>query len=391
MNERLLKGGVTRLIVYRRDTGESLDIPSIIFPSDSGGGLLSVEPEFVPTAAGKERKVSQRHRLLALMIDGRIQDVLRTWQAARAPIEAICLGFDQGAHRIWSEPVIPKVVINDGEFGEFAGDVLELFSARFDALITESDNLLALDPWADLNGDGIADGWNMSSGTLSPQFLNASETGMQFMAAGRGVRALWRDFILPAPGLRGRFGAEIRGGWDGAAGLLTDPQTDDSVKIILQAITASAMGVPYSPTEIALGYAPLATETIELVNAGVYGAWLTLPERTFAVRMIVQADGRDSEDLPAITISRPTLTTRDVSSVGLITGGFLLMAQDADSISVTPIGNAWVEETQVTRSFMGNTYPLEILQLGPPDLLARIAEPHPTDPYILRLQVIPPV
>lgn len=390
-----MRGGARRVIFYRPDTGAAVDCGVTLARE---GAPLGAELQYETTAAGTRRLQQVEHTLSVLVPRREQVEALQRWQTERILVRALVLGSPRGAHRIWDEPVRLEIEPADATFGELAGHVVRLYSARYDAAIELSDDLNALDPWADDDATkGLADGWRLAttSGTGLPTFVGAGPSAWQALTAGPGVGlVMWRDVVLPAPGLRARFSSILTGGVGGDE-FLTLPTRDARVNLVLQAWRFGPRPAPAPPDPqgppAPIPTAVLATTRKQITAEGGAYAWLTLPPHTYAVRMLVEIHG-GTHGLGSVQVRRPRLLTRPEPAEAALNGGFLLNGEDATSVELWEYGVATVDEVLVSRTFRGVTYPVGIYTLGPDALLDVLATDGGADqPHTLFLDVtLPP-
>ena len=353
MIERLLSGRPARLVLYRADTGASIDTAAV---GVSGGGALDERPERVKTAAGTYRVVGYERSVDAVVSDALVIEQLETWRRDRALVLGYVLGRAESAHRIWAEPVRVDLTAADATEG-LVGKTLTLATAKYSASVALSDDLNALASWRDTTGDGVADDYALvvtgGDGLAAPAFTGAGPTGWQSLTAAAGeVAYFYRDVVLPAPGLRVRLSTLLTGGACGDF-LLDDPADDASVSVRL---LAYSFGPVPSPV-VGLGRAPL-DDTEEFVTAeGEASAWLTLPPKTYAVRMMVTVKG-GTAGLGAIRVREPHLFTRAEPAESVLNGGFLDRGESADTLAwkIEAFGTATDEEAVTTLTFRATTY-----------------------------------
>ena len=135
----LLRGGYRALVVYRTDTQEAVATRSVR-----------------PVAFAEEAETRQ-------LADGTLDDVrrvravapevaswpavvaLRRWAADGARIRAVLIAAGRAPHLLWDEPV-PVLLrsFNEGR-GTLSGDRLVLHTARYDAAVESSPDLLGTD------------------------------------------------------------------------------------------------------------------------------------------------------------------------------------------------------------------------------------------------------
>lgn len=372
----LMRGGARRVVLYRPDTGAAIDCGP---PLAREGAPLGIEGEYETTAAGTRRLQRVEHTLAVLVANRVHVEALQRWQAERALVRALVLGSPRGAHRIWEEPVRLEIEPSDAGFGELAGHVVRLVSARYDAAIDLSDDLNALDSWADdEGGDGLADGWRLrtSGGPALRGFVGSGPSAWQTLVAGPGVGlVMWRDVVLPAPGLRVRLSSILTGGVGGDE-FLTLPTRDARVSLVLQAWRFGPRMAPEAPNPpgppVPIPTAVLATKRQQITAEGGAYTWLTLPAHTYAVRMLIEIWG-GTQGLGAVQVRRPRLLTRPEPADAALNGGFLLNAEDEEKVELWEYGVATVDEAVVERTFRGVTYQVGVYTLGPDTLLDVLA------------------
>lgn len=370
---RAMRGGTSRVVYRRDDTKETVDVEAHVLPAGGSAGELGEDQQVETTAAGTSR-VERIDRSLACVIADRAKvETLERWSKARAPVRAIALGLPEGGHRVWDEPARLLIEAADGPFGQVTGHLVTLRTAKYYAAVALSDDLDALDAWEDLDLDGVADAWETAtsgfSGTV--QFLGGgifaapgAREGWQEIVADAGRVLLYRDVVLPAPGLRVRHASILTGGAAGES-LLDDPGDDSAVRLRVEAWPYGPVPTPdFSETP---AREPLAAAEAAITAEGEGFVWLDLPARTHTVRRIVEIDAGTS-GLAAVQVRKPRLYTRREAGDAVLNGGFLLTAEDADSFTIQEFGSATIEEASVTGTFLGDPYQLDLYTLGPDGL-----------------------
>ena len=164
----LLRSGYGLLVVYAVDAAGA-PVPGVSFATRSVRPLAYAdsEPETRLVATG-ETVDETRPRAVAPEIAGwpEIQR-LRHWQTLGYRVRAVVVAAGRGRHVLWGEAVRPRLRSFSEGRGSLEGDRLLLETARFDAAVAESPDLLALAAplW---NADGAPTEWAGSASVVLP-------------------------------------------------------------------------------------------------------------------------------------------------------------------------------------------------------------------------------
>ena len=203
MTDRMLRGGLARLVLYRTDTGASIDVPAVLVPARDGAGTLDEQPEQATTAAGTTRTIGWDRSIRAVISDQLVVERLKTWERDGALIRAVSVGMRESAHRLWYESVRVDLRAADAAYGGLAGHLLTLRTAKYSADVALSDDLNALASWRDTTGDGVADDYALvvtgGDGLAAPAFTGAGSYRLA-VAHGSGGRG---RLLLPRRGAPG--------------------------------------------------------------------------------------------------------------------------------------------------------------------------------------------
>jgi hypothetical protein len=241
----------TSKIVFYTAGGESVVTDAI----HADGDIFDDGAEYMIYGDGSERLTRRRPRFECRVMDANAAQKLRGWARAGVAVSATTIGRGRLAQFI--DPAVPVCPELDGA-QTFAADGYPVRLAS--SLRTHRSGVshdLFLDPLADLDGDGIADGWTLTGGSAT------------FAAGGQqvgGAGTLSRDRFLPVAGLRLAAFVQLSSVVTGAK---------------LRCIALDGAGVELESSETA----------IDAGAAGYYFARLVTPAGTDTVRVELEASG----------------------------------------------------------------------------------------------------
>ena len=164
----LLRGGYRALVVYRTDTQEA------IVTRSARPVAFAEEAETRQLADGTLDDVRRVRAVAPEVASWPAVVALRRWAADGARIRAVLIAAGRAPHLIWDEPV-PVLLrsFNEGR-GALSGDRLVLHTARYDAAVESSPDLLGTD---------LGAAWPGTAGRVLPA------PGLTVYGVGGGVEA----------------------------------------------------------------------------------------------------------------------------------------------------------------------------------------------------------